>query len=89
MVMIGYQLSQLRRGLDVAPEKNEAARLHAPKHFRAGGVELFAGNAAEDELTERIIHIEVERVVPNALKDNARLRDLFNIVFGEADPPFS
>src|SRR5207247_3343895 len=49
------QLSQLRRAFDVAPEQNEAARLHAPKHFRAGGVEFFAGNAAEYQLTERTV----------------------------------
>ena len=48
------QLSQLRRAFDVAPEKNESARLNAPKHFRAGGIEFLAGNAAEDQLTERI-----------------------------------
>jgi len=44
------QLSQLRRTFDVAPEQNEPARLDAPKHFRTGGVELFAGNTAQDEL---------------------------------------
>ena len=51
MVMIGStslrsrkivdQFAQLRRALDVAPEKNEAAGLHAPKQCGRFGIELF------------------------------------------------
>src|SRR5262249_19056497 len=49
------QLPQLRRAFDVPPEKNEAARLDAPEHFRTGGVERFSRNAAEYQLTDRTV----------------------------------
>src|SRR5436305_3471124 len=55
------QLSQLRRALNVAPKKNESARLHAPKHFRARRVEFLPGNAAKYELAERIILVHYGR----------------------------
>src|SRR5437867_10183835 len=49
------QLSQLRRAFDVAPEKNEPARLDAAKHFRARSIEFFSRDAAEYQLTERTV----------------------------------
>src|SRR5260370_41173175 len=48
------QFAQLGRAFDVAPEKNEPARLHTPEQFGAGGIEFLSGNAAEYQLTERI-----------------------------------
>ncbi len=49
------QSAQLHRALDVAPEKNEAARLYALKQLCRLRIEHFAGHAGEDQLTERIV----------------------------------
>src|SRR6266568_1736936 len=46
------QFAQLRRGFDVATEKNESARLNAPEQFGTDGIEFFPRNAAEYQLTE-------------------------------------
>ena len=48
------QFPQLRGALDVAPEKNEAARLHAPKQFRGFRIQFLSRNSGKDQLTERI-----------------------------------
>ena len=44
------QLSQLRRALDVAPENDVSARLHAAKKSGRFAIEFFARDAGQDQL---------------------------------------
>jgi hypothetical protein len=47
------QLPELRSALDVAPEKDEPARLNPPKQCRRFRIQFVPGNTSENQLTER------------------------------------